>query len=74
MLLFINMCINLGVFLGRDGGEFDIQCGSSTDISVVPNLGFPIKNPPVKYKTIAEVKLMAPKQNVRSYSFVLLLI
>lgn len=61
------MFVNVVVFIGRDGSEYDIQCGGSTDISVVPNLGFPIKSPPVHFKTIAEVKTMAPKQNVRLY-------
>ncbi|CAM4608419.1 unnamed protein product [Leuciscus chuanchicus] len=60
--LYFGLPKKQGKITSRDGGEFDIQCGGSTDISVVLNLGFPIKNPPVKYKT-----LMAPKQNVRSY-------
>ncbi|KAA0706401.1 hypothetical protein E1301_Tti021721 [Triplophysa tibetana] len=50
---------------GSGGGEFDVQCGKSTDMSVIDTLGFQFKEPPQNVKkTIAEVKLMAPRQQV----------
>ncbi|RXN15769.1 ANTAGONIST OF LIKE HETEROCHROMATIN PROTEIN 1-like protein [Labeo rohita] len=48
--------------VSKDADEYDIQCGSNTDISVVQKVSFPSKVPPLKFKTICEVKEMALKQ------------
>ncbi|KAK7125512.1 hypothetical protein R3I93_021013 [Phoxinus phoxinus] len=50
--------------VSKNGSEYDIHCGTCTAISVVADLGYPFKSPSLKLKTIAEVKTMAPKQNV----------
>ncbi|XP_056116264.1 uncharacterized protein LOC130092433 [Rhinichthys klamathensis goyatoka] len=55
---------NVIVCIGKNGSEYDIHCGTCTAISVVVDLGYPFKFPSLKVKTIAEVKNMAPKQNV----------
>ncbi|KAA0708118.1 hypothetical protein E1301_Tti022007 [Triplophysa tibetana] len=51
------------------GAEFDIQCGSSTEVSVVSELGFSFKDAPQNLKkTVAEVQAMAPRQQAADNS------
>ncbi|XP_067278067.1 uncharacterized protein [Pseudorasbora parva] len=47
------------------GGEFDVQCGKSTEMVVVKNIGFAFKEAPQNSKrTVAELKAMAGRQQV----------
>ncbi|CAM4685251.1 unnamed protein product [Leuciscus chuanchicus] len=43
--------------VSNDGGKFDVQCGKSTELLVVTDIGFTFRESP--QKTVSEVKAMA---------------
>lgn len=50
---------------GSSGSEFDVQCSRSTEMSVTESFEFMFKEPTLSgKKTVAEVKAMAPRQEV----------
>ncbi|XP_056598323.1 uncharacterized protein LOC130421298 [Triplophysa dalaica] len=55
---------NIKKCVSRDGDDFDVQCGRSTDV-IITDVDFTVKDPPERLKkSVAEINLMAPKQQV----------
>lgn len=64
--VYVEVC---NLFVGSDGEGYEVQCGRTTDITVVERLSFSYKKPQGNaVRTLAEVKTMAPRQHVSFYN------